>query len=71
MDKSCSFFENEDELKKVLDTFTYDDNFIKQVCGYLISGDPGYLSSKKGARKLISKYDRSEIIEFLLRSYYR
>ncbi|MDE5586756.1 MAG: IreB family regulatory phosphoprotein [Bacilli bacterium] len=39
---------------------------IKQITGYLMSGDPGYISSYKDARKKISSIDRSKIIEFLL-----
>jgi len=69
---NCSFFENTDELKNVLDILNnsgYDS--IKQVTDYLISGDPGYISNYKGARKILNKYDRSEIVEFLLRNYYK
>ena len=40
---------------------------IKQITGYLMSGDPGYISSYKDARKKISSIDRSKIIELLLR----
>lgn len=39
---------------------------VKQITGYLMSGDPGYISSYKDARKKISSIDRSKIIEFLL-----
>lgn len=66
-----SFFENNEDLKKVLDLLNssnYDG--IKQITGYLISDDPGYISNKV-ARGIICKYDRSEIIEFLLRNYYK
>ena len=38
----------------------------KQVVAYLISGDPGYISSYKECRDRILKYKREEIIETLL-----
>lgn len=40
---------------------------INQLVGYLMSGDPGYISSYQDARKKIVSIDRSKIIEFLLR----
>lgn len=39
---------------------------INQLVGYLMSGDPGYISSYKDARKKIVSIDRSKILEFLL-----
>lgn len=42
---------------------------INQLVGYLMSGDPGYISSHKDARKKVSRFDRSQIIEFLLKNY--
>ena len=44
-------------------------NSINQLVGYLISGDPGYISKYKETRKKLSKIDRTDIIEVLLRSY--
>ena len=44
-------------------------NSINQLVGYLISGDPGYISYYKETRKKISKIDRTDIIEVLLRNY--
>lgn len=44
-------------------------NAINQLVGYLISGDPGYISNYKETRKKLSKIDRTDIIEVLLRSY--
>ena len=41
---------------------------INQIVGYLISGDPGYISSYKEARKKISKVERTKIIEVLVRN---
>ena len=44
-------------------------NPTNQLVGYLISGDPGYISSYKDARKKIQQVDRSKIIEVLLTSF--
>ena len=44
-------------------------NEINQLVGYIMSGDPGYISSHNDARNKITSIDRSTIIEVLLRSY--
>lgn len=44
-------------------------NSINQIVGYLISNDPAYISSHDGARKVIQKVTRDEIIEELVKSY--
>ena len=41
-------------------------NASNQLVGYLISGDPGYISSYKDARKKIQEIDRAKIVEILL-----
>ena len=41
-------------------------NPINQIVGYLISGDPGYISSYKNARNKIQEIDRAKIVEILL-----
>lgn len=42
---------------------------INQLVGYLISGDPTYITNYNGARALISKLERDEILEEVLRAY--
>ena len=42
---------------------------INQLVGYLISGDPTYITNYNGARALISKLERDEILEEVLRVY--
>lgn len=42
-------------------------NHINQLTGYLMSGDPGYISSYQNARTKITSIERSKIIEVLLR----
>ena len=41
-------------------------NPTNQIVGYLISGDPGYISSFKDARNKIQEIDRAKIVEILL-----
>ena len=40
---------------------------VNQIVGYLVSGDPVYITSYKGARKSISQFSREEILKFLLK----
>ena len=44
-------------------------NPVSQIVGYIMSGDPTYITSYKGARSLIMKAERDEIIEVLLENY--
>lgn len=44
-------------------------NPINQLVGYMISGDPAYITSHRQARNLICKVDRDEIMEMLIRKY--
>jgi uncharacterized protein (UPF0297 family) len=44
-------------------------NPVNQIVGYLMSGDPGYISSHKNARKKIVKLDRTKVIELLFRRF--
>lgn len=44
-------------------------NPINQLVGYLVSGDPGYISSYKGARDKILQLDRTKILVTVLESY--
>ena len=46
-------------------------NPINQITGYLLSGDPAYITSYGNARALISQIDRDEIIRHLVRGYLR
>lgn len=58
----------EDILKDVCSTLKEKGyNPINQITGYLMSGDPGYISSYKDARKKITSIDRSKILEYLLK----
>jgi len=44
-------------------------NPINQIVGYIMSGDPTYITSFKGARSLIMKVERDELVEELLKEY--
>ena len=44
-------------------------NPVDQIVGYLMSGDPTYITSHKGARSLIMRAERDEIIEVFLEDY--
>ena len=44
-------------------------NPVNQIVGYIMSGDPTYITSHKGARSLISKVERDELVEELLKVY--
>lgn len=44
-------------------------NPTNQIVGYLISGDPGYISSYKDARSKIQEIDRATIVEILLKEF--
>jgi len=44
-------------------------NPISQIVGYLLSGDPAYITSYANARNLIGKVERDELLEELVKSY--
>lgn len=63
------------DITKVILTDVYDAliekgyNPVNQLVGYLISGDPTYITNYNGARALVSKLERDEILEEVLKSY--
>ena len=66
--------DKEAELKKTL-TIIYDAlkekgyNPINQIVGYIMSGDPTYITSYQNARVLIRKLERDELLEELVKDY--
>ena len=66
---------NKEALTKTILTEVYNSlqqkgyNPINQLVGYLISGDPSYITSYNGARALLRKLERDEIIEEVIKSY--
>ena len=61
-------------VKEILDT-VYDAmaekgyNPVNQIVGYIMSGDPTYITSYKNARSMIMKEERDELVEELLKQY--
>ena len=66
--------DQEIQVKEVLET-VYNAmvekgyNPVNQIVGYIMSGDPTYITSFKGARSLIMKVERDEILEELVKVY--
>lgn len=44
-------------------------NPVNQMVGYIMSGDPTYITSHNGARSLVMKLERDELVEEMLKSY--
>lgn len=66
--------EPEMQVKDVLDTVytamaEKGYNPVNQIVGYIMSGDPTYITSYKGARSMIMKVERDELVEELLKEY--
>ena len=72
--KFDSVKETDSEAKKIL-TAVYDAlsekgyNPVNQIVGYILSGDPTYITSHNNARSLIRKLERDELLEELVDSY--
>lgn len=66
--------EPETGVKLVLET-VYDAlkekgyNPVNQIVGYIMSGDPTYITSHNSARSMIMKVERDELVEELLTAY--
>ena len=68
--------EQESGVKKVLSVVYealskkgYDP--VNQIVGYIMSGDPTYITNYMGARSLIMKVERDELVEEILEAYIR
>ena len=44
-------------------------NPVNLIVGYIMSGDPTYITSHNGARSLIMKMERDELVEEMLKTY--
>ena len=59
-------------LEQVYDALTEKGyNPVNQIVGYIMSGDPTYITNHQGARSLIMKVERDELVEELLEQYIR
>lgn len=75
---NTQFFENKvettisvaDILKEVYDALQEKGyNAVNQIVGYIMSGDPTYITCHKNARSMIIKAERDELVEELLKFY--
>ena len=77
MEKSTKMFDsfknqktNKQILKEVYDALQEKDyKPVDQLVGYIISGDPSYITSYNNARTLIKGVDRDELVAEMLREY--
>lgn len=61
---------NKQTLRLVYDALNEKGyNPINQIVGYLLSEDPTYITSYNNARTLISKLDRDEVLQELVKCY--
>ena len=61
-----------DVVRIVYDALTEKGyNPVNQIVGYIMSGDPTYITSHKNARSLIMKVERDELVEEVLKYYIR
>lgn len=57
-------------LKDVYDSLKEKGyNPINQIVGYILSGDPTYITSHNGARNLIRQVERDELLEKMVKEY--
>ena len=70
-----SLSDNSDESVKAILTTVYNAlaqkgyNPINQLVGYILSEDPTYITTHNNARSLISRIDRDDLLEILLKHY--
>ena len=75
--RNCYFFDprqkgrrNHEIVQQVYDALKEKGyNPVNQLVGYILSEDPTYITTYKGARSLIRKVDRDDLLQALLRSY--
>ena len=76
-DKTMSFkvekdskMEPKEILRKVYEALVEKGyNPINQIVGYILSGDPTYITSHNDARNLIRKVERDELLEHMVKYY--
>lgn len=67
-------YDREKEVREIM-TLVYDALTVKgydpisQIVGYIMSGDPTYITSHNGARNIIVKVERDELLEVLVKHY--
>lgn len=79
MDRQTKMYDNLDRveqktIKEIL-TIVYDAleergyNAIDQMVGYILSGDPSYITSHNNARNVIGRIERDDLVEELIKAY--
>ena len=72
--KKLTAIDNKTEMKEILSS-VYNAlvikgyNPINQLVGYILSEDPTYITNYNGARSMITRLDRDELLQELLTSY--
>ncbi len=77
MDKTMNFklerdknFKTKETLKQVYDALVEKGyNPVNQIVGYILSGDPTYITSHKNARNIIRQIERDELLERMVENY--
>lgn len=77
MDKTMNFkmesekkIKTRETLKQVYDALAEKGyNPVNQIVGYILSGDPTYITSHKNARNIIRQIERDELLEKMVESY--
>lgn len=69
-EKKIESMSKEEVLEYVIDALEEKKyNTVNQLTGYLISGDPTYITSHKDARTVITKYEREDLLEIIVDKY--
>ena len=55
--------------KNINNTQFFTVQKVNQIVGYIMSGDPTYITSHNNARSLIMKVERDELVEEVLKTY--
>ena len=81
MDRQTRMYDNFEKLEQrtieEILTIAYDAldergyNAIDQLVGYILSGDPSYITSHNNARNIIGHIERDDLVEELIKSYLR
>lgn len=66
-DNNIKYREVLKEVYKALSEKGY--NPVNQIVGYILSGDPTYITSHNDARNIIRKVERDELLEKMVKSY--
>ena len=77
LDRTMTFSlgDDKEQAMKVILTTVYDAlrekgyNPISQIVGYILSGDPSYITSYNNARGLITRLERDELLEEIVKEY--